>query len=285
MTDQNAPAPAGSEQSPIGGARPAGETPAPAEQAGAAATPQADEQTTDANEDGDEGQKPEPQKTPRSAVRKINRLERALEAAERRAHELAMAAVSRGGDAQRPAQNQSMAEPKPEQFTSWEDFQRAKDAHTRRTILAEAKVTVQNELRTEANRQSFEAKKAAFIEAVEKAKDRYPDFEEVVYDPEWTDLTLEMRDVIAESDKQADLSYYLATHREDTRRISKLSPLAQARELGRIEATLQPPAARKTTSAPDPVKTVAGKDRGSADPDNMGMAEWMKWRNKQLASQ
>jgi len=92
---------------------------------------------------------------------------------------------------------------------------------------------------------------------VAEATKRHPDFVEVALD---SNLPIPEGSVLdaffLESEQGPEVLYHLATHREELDRIAKLNPIAQARELVKIEISLTPkgetPPAKKVTSAPPP---------------------------------
>ena len=80
-------------------------------------------------------------------------------------------------------------------------------------------------------------------------------------------------------------SYYLGSNPKDAERISRMSPLAQAKEIGKIEAKLSSnPPVKKTTSAPAPISPVTARSSGApaydtTDPrsiKNMSASEWIE---------
>lgn len=156
-----------------------------------------------------------------------------------------------------------------------------------RYIAAVAKAEIQAELRAERVAQDqavaaemAEQRKAEVQVKMAEARVRYPDFDEVAFNQNLP-ITEVMAEVISESDKAADLAYYLGKNPAIAAKVAGMSPLAAARELGRIETTL--PVPKKTSSAPDPIKPIAGKHaEGITDPNKLPMEEWMKWRNSQL---
>jgi hypothetical protein len=93
-------------------------------------------------------------------------------------------------------------------------------------------------------------------------------------------------DVIMESAVGPQLALYLAENEAEVRRIIALHPLTQLRELGKIEAKLEPaapaaaPAAPVVSKAPAPVRPIAGTPAASTpDPKTMNsVAEWRKHR-------
>lgn len=99
-------------------------------------------------------------------------------------------------------------------------------------------------------------------------------------------ITNEMAEVIRESDVGPQIAYYLADNVERSAAISRLSPLAQAREIGRIEARLEvekakPPAVSK--APPPPPKIEAIEPAVEKSPSEMSDTEFAKWRKRQIA--
>ncbi len=107
----------------------------------------------------------------------------------------------------------------------------------------------------------------AYHEREEEARAKYDDFEQVAYNPQ-----LRVTDVMAETIKASemgpDLAYWLGTNPKEADRISRLSPLLQAREIGKIEAKLgAAPLVKPTTSAPTPISPVTARTSGSPSYD------------------
>ena len=103
----------------------------------------------------------------------------------------------------------------------------------------------------------------SYQEREEAARDKYDDFEQVAYNPKLP-ITDVMAETIQSSDIGPELAYYLGTNPKDAERISRMSPLSQAKEIGKIEAKLaaEPPV-KRTTSAPAPISPVTARSSGS----------------------
>lgn len=122
------------------------------------------------------------------------------------------------------------------------------------------------------------AKMELFKERAMALKDSHPDIEKVFTDQSLP-MSAAMAETLMESEKGPEVAHYLLSHREAAQRIKEMSPLAAARELGRIEATLALPKSRTQTNAPPPPSTVSGAVRGPAkDPNKMSQAEYVQWR-------
>lgn len=103
----------------------------------------------------------------------------------------------------------------------------------------------------------------SYQEREESARDKYDDFEQVAYNPKLS-ITNAMAETIQSSDIGPELAYYLGSNPKDAERISRMTPLSQAKEIGKIEAKLaSSPPVKKTTSAPAPISPVTARSSGS----------------------
>jgi hypothetical protein len=118
----------------------------------------------------------------------------------------------------------------------------------------------------------------------EEARNKYDDFEQVAYNPKLP-ITDAMAQTIQASDIGPDMAYYLGSNPKEAERISRLAPLQQAKELGKIEAKLADnPVVKKTSSAPAPIAPVTARSSGSPSFDttdprsvkNMSTSEWIE---------
>jgi acyl carrier protein phosphodiesterase len=132
----------------------------------------------------------------------------------------------------------------------------------------------------------------AYAESEEEARTKYDDFDQVAYNPQLR-ITDVMAETIKASDLGPDLAYWLGSNPKEADRISRLSPLLQAREIGKIEAKLgaEPPQ-KKTTSAPAPISPVTARAANpgvtdTTDPrsvQTMSASEWIAAeRQRQIA--
>lgn len=145
--------------------------------------------------------------------------------------------------------------PTPEQFNSPQDYSNY--------IRQEAVNLVQEQ---EAQRQQSEILEL-YHDKEEEARVKYDDFEQVAYNPKLT-ITDVMAQSIQASDIGPDVIYYLGANPKEANRISRLAPILQAKEIGRIEAKLaNDPPTKKTTSAPAPISPVTARSSGSSTYD------------------
>ena len=124
----------------------------------------------------------------------------------------------------------------------------------------------------------------AYHEREEEARAKYDDFEQVAYNPQLR-VTDVMAETIKASDMGPDLAYWLGTNPKEADRISRLSPLLQAREIGKIEVKLAAsPPVKPTTSAPAPITPVTARTSGNPSYDTtdprsvkaMSTSEWIE---------
>jgi len=149
-------------------------------------------------------------------------------------------------------------------------------------VLAERKAEELLARREQAKAQS--AIVESYHDLEEDARNKYDDFEQVAYNPKLP-ITDAMAQTIQSSDVGPDMAYYLGSNPKEAERISRLSPLSQAKELGKIEAKLSDnPPVKKTSNAPAPIAPVTARSSGSPSFDttdprsikSMSTSEWIE---------
>ena len=132
-----------------------------------------------------------------------------------------------------------------------------------------------------------------YAEREDSAREKYSDFEIAYRQPHEGGPAISdyMAEVIKASELGPEVLYHLAKNQRESVRIFGLSPLQQAKELGRIEAALQSsPTARKVSNAPEPIRPVGSRSSTPSfdvtDPrsdKSMSTDAWIKARNQQEA--
>ena len=162
---------------------------------------------------------------------------------------------------------------------------------TKAYIDALATQQAQQLIQEQKAKQQMSEVEASYREKEEAAYDKYDDFEAVAYNPRLP-ITNYMAEAIQSSDVGPDVAYYLGSNPKEAARISQLTPLAQAREIGKIETKLATtPPVKKTSSAPDPITPVTAKNTGApvvdtTDPRSvktMSTSEWIEADRRRLA--
>lgn len=171
------------------------------------------------------------------------------------------------------------AEPKEADFANYLDYERARTAwETRRAVRDEFRRS--DEVKR-AEREADEARErsVAYAERLEEARERIPDFDEVVGKMRGTDIRIDVAREIASSEKGPMIAYHIAQHPEKLAELNAMTPRELAREIGRLEATVRLPAAKTKTNAPKPAEKPKGGATSTPDPSKMSMAEYEKWRS------
>lgn len=116
--------------------------------------------------------------------------------------------------------------------------------------------------------QTFESK-------IEDARERIPDLDAALQDFMRLPVSEAAADLIAESEKSAEIAYFLAKNPNEAHRIARLPNHLQGAEIARIEAKVSTaPAARKTSNAPPPPPMINGTSSpASKTPAEMSVDE------------
>lgn len=211
---------------------------------------------------------------------RIDELTRARHEAEREA------AYWRGladqSKAQPPAPD--TAKPVPEKFSDYSAYVEALAEWKADQRVAEA--LNKREAQDKSAREATERQSKA--ETFDTRRDAYrgvqKDFDEVMNTADFK-VSPAVMEVIQDSESGPALAYHLAKNPDEALRISKLSPLGAARELGKIEAGLSTakPVQKSVTKAPAPITPVGSGRSSTPDINNMTQAEYEAFRGKQGA--
>jgi len=191
----------------------------------------------------------------------------------------------------------SKTKPVKAEFESYEDYVEAKSKWDIREALLDerkkekAKEPEKKEDPDEEHEEIFKA-----------GREAYEDFEEIVRNPK-LELSETMFLAALESDSTHEILYHLGKNPEESARIFALSPVQQAREIGKLEMALakeepptqeekepekvvdlseqrKPEEPKKTTEAPPPIESVHGKSVTKKDPGKMSNEEYREHRGR-----
>lgn len=186
--------------------------------------------------------------------------------------------------AEQPRYQPSSEPPKPDQFQSANDY-----------VDALADWKAEQKIAEREFKQQQTKVESSYADREETARDKYHDFQDVVYlspsegGPAISEF---MAAAIKDSEMGPEIAYHLGKNVAESKRIYALNPLAQAREIGRIEAKLSanPAPVKKVSSAPEPIKPVTPRSTtvsvSTSDPRSTkeyGDSEWIAKRNRELA--
>jgi hypothetical protein len=178
-----------------------------------------------------------------SARERINQLTAQRREAERRA-EAAIAEANR-----LRAQLTAKSELDPNDFAAQDEDR------LRRVVKTERFEETVSEARR-AQEQASESRRAVFDAKLDAARDRITDLDQAIGEFLRLPLSEVAADLITESDKSAEIAYFLAKNPGDAERIAALPPHKQGAEIARIEARVSVATPRRTTAAPPPVPMV-----------------------------
>lgn len=116
---------------------------------------------------------------------------------------------------------------------------------------------------------------------LEDGRDKYDDWDDIVTtDAAKLPISTAMAKALVDSEVGVDLTYYLGKNPNEAKRISKLPPARQYREIVKLEALFgasQPGGAKQITT----IKPVGANSKGTSmakDPSKMGYDEYKAWR-------
>jgi len=170
-------------------------------------------------------------------------------------------------------QAQPVADITPEQFDTYEDYAEALAERKAEELLYQRETKMQQQALLE-----------QYHDREETARDKYDDFDQVAYNPNLP-VTEYMAQSIQASDIGPDVLYYLGSNPKEADRIARMSPILQAKEIGKIEASMAAnPPVRKTSTAPAPIAPVTPRANGTPAYDTtdarstktMSTSEWIE---------
>lgn len=260
-----------------------GTAPANADAAAIAAATPAEQATStgEAKPDADKAQEQEKKPDPLKA--ELSYLRRELRRQERAREQLMTRMLETQG---RAAPEQAPKPPKMQDFATVEEYLDARDVYNEARRGGERNKADQPARTPNADATEYQQAVAAAREDLSSTgSEKYPDFEEVVFD-DGVKISPAMRDAIFALDDvgiQADVAYHLGKNPKEALRISKLPPLRQIAEIGKLELKVQTTPPKRPSAAPAPVSPVGGGKTSTDDIQEQESYEsFLKKRNKQL---
>jgi hypothetical protein len=219
-----------------------------------------DEQKAKAEEPKPEGDEDKPKK-PSGAQRAKIREQRLLDEISARDRELED--LRRSAPAAKASDTEEDKEPREADYngdffayqtalTAWKAGKAASDAIEKRLSAREETE------RTNKQAELVRERAIAHAERVEDAREVIADFDQVMGTMKGVNVRNEVIEEIMSSEKSALLAYHLAQNPEKLSAMNSMSARELAREMGRLEATVALPSAKKATTAPAPPSTLKG---------------------------
>lgn len=219
---------------------------------------------------------------PKGVQKRIDRAVRQKYEAEARAKMLEERLAALERNAQPQVRKVEDSEPTLDKYESFDEYVSAKAEWIAARKIEQT--LSEREQRQTAEREAAERTKTAenWSRRIADATAEMPDIEDVLESASDIPMSAAMRDAILESDVGPRIAYFLATNPDEAFKIAAMTPIGAIRAIGKLEARLDQPAAKKTTSAPPPVSSVAGSASVTKNPDKMSAEEWLRWRNDQI---
>lgn len=169
----------------------------------------------------------------------------------------------------RTASESSEKPPEEKDFNGdWFAYREAKMAFEARQAIRE-ELRSERETRARSERETKQTeivrgRKIAHAERVEDAREVIADFDQVMSGMKGVNVRSDVVEEIMASDQSAVLTYYLAKNPDKLNALNSMSARELAREMGRLEATVKMPEAKRATTAPAPL----GRPKGGASPSS-----------------
>lgn len=171
-------------------------------------------------------------------------------------------------------------EPTLDQFETFDEYTKA----FIRWEMGQANQEREKKAREEESSRQRTKMQTTFAEKTDKFREETPDYDDVIADIADVELSEAIAVSVLESDLAAQLTYYFGKHPDELDRINSLSPLATAREIGKLEAKLssEPKKQLKQSDAPAPIAPV-GTSKATVTPDFTKMTdeEWDRYEREQ----
>ena len=178
---------------------------------------------------------------------------------------------------QAPPEETDTAEPKAEDFETYEEYQAALIDHKVQSGI--------NKYKAEQADTSQASDLEEFIEDTKTAgREMYSDFDAVVL-AETVPMTKPMLEIMQDCENPESIAYYLGKNIAEATAISRMSQTQAARAIGKIEAKVaenlaspSPQPRKKVSKAPPPVKPTGSNNVVTKDPEKMTQDEYEQWR-------
>jgi len=217
----------------------------------------------------------------------IEKLELARKEAEekalywRRQKTEARADYFKGGREEHPPQSAPPAQdlgigPEPRQ-DAFDDYQKYLDAKIGYEVN-KAKTTWDRDQARKNEDQQRQQKFVNLQERINEGYKQFPDFEEVALD-RTVPITPMITEILADTDRPAELAYYLGKNRAEAIQISRMTPIQAARALAKIETKMAesgvpPPSNPKLPGAPPPIKPLGSSHTVTRSLEKMTQKEF-----------
>lgn len=230
-------------------------------------------------------EKPKKQKGFKKRIDKLNK-KLTAEAQEKEYWKQQALKASGGQEVQKKETLETLSEtsqkPKVEDFDSHAEFIEALTDWK----VDQKEAAKENKRKVDESKSEYQKTVQSFQEKVQEFSKTHTDFQDLMEDVDDVPLTAGIQEALLTSSIGPAVMYELAKDRKELERINALSPLAAAREIGKIEARLANDSSsskeqtKKLTKAPPPVSPVGtnGSAKVMKSPQEMTFKEYTIWR-------
>jgi hypothetical protein len=194
---------------------------------------------------------------------------------------------NRGRESVLPKPAEREAEPVREQFITDAEYYDARAAFVGKKAGAEA---VASASKAAAEAAAAEAADKTISTFREKTLEKFPDINERLEDIGNMPIYRGVQQAISESELGPEIFNELVSKPSEFERLMKMSESAAIREIGKLEARLEPDKksipteTKRVSNAPAPIRPVTPKAVSIDDePSHDKPEEWAAWRNRQIA--
>lgn len=241
-------------------------------------------ETAETTESQETQEKPKPES---KAIRDLAKLRRDNRELRERLERLAQTEQPPAQPPPEAKKKTPLAEPDASKYDTYPALIKDQVNYSVRTALEELEAQRKQEAAEAARLAALQEKAQSWQERTAEAQKKYSDYDTVARGD--YPVTNEMAAAITDSDVGTEILYWLGSHRDESTRISRLAPLSQIREIGKLEALLSKTEGEETpqpqlavSKAPAPIpKPASGAPRSSLinNPDKIGsQAEWRALR-------
>lgn len=181
-------------------------------------------------------------------------------------------------------------EPSPDDFETHSEYVKA----LTKWEIKQEKLASEEETKKSSLAKEFEEKRKSHFEREKSFSEKTEDYKEVIVELMESNpkVSVTFENLLIESDHGPEILYLLAKDPEEFERINSLSPLAIAREFGKLEAKISSKPSpekqeiKKITKAPKPIEPVGNASTGSIkksidDPD-LPFSDYERMRREQM---
>lgn len=148
-----------------------------------------------------------------------------------------------------------------------------------------ARVENERKAASDANEAQFRTAVEAYNAKRDAVLEEIPDYVEVA-EAESVQITYPMRDAILAADNGPHLAYHLGKNPDEALRISKLNPMQQVFEMGKLAASIAKPAKVAVSKAPAPIVPLGSRSTAAEkSADEMSMDEYAAHRRAQRTTE